>query len=102
MRVLIVVAAAAALSATSVFACTGFVAGKRVTATGRVIVSHNEDNLAKHTIRYALIPAGAPLFSQPGRVDIPPSDRAYSCFWSELKASDGNPTLATSSTTRRA
>ena len=91
MNTSIVLAAVAALSAANVFACTGFVAGKRATATGRVIVSHNEDNLVKHTIRYALIPAGAPLFNQPGRVNIPPSDRAYSCFWSELKASDGNP-----------
>ena len=72
-------------------ACDGFVVGKKVSATGRVIVSHNEDNLPKHRVRHALIPAGASLFSEPGRVEIPQVAQTYACFWSELKSADGDP-----------
>ena len=72
-------------------ACDGFVVGKKVSATGRVIVSHNEDNLPKHRVRHALIPAGASLFIEPGRVEIPQVAQTYACFWSELKSADGDP-----------
>ena len=72
-------------------ACDGLVVGKKVSATGRVIVSHNEDNQRKHRVRHALIPAGAPLFSEPGRVEIPQVAQTYACFWSELKSADGDP-----------
>ena len=61
MKKVIMTCAALAVAAHAV-ACDGFVVGKKVSATGRVIVSHNEDNLLKHHIRYSLIPAGAPLF----------------------------------------
>jgi len=83
--------AAAVVFAPSARACDGFAVGKRASASGRVIVAHNEDNLPKHRIRHALIPAGAPLFSEPGRVSIPQVDRTYACFWSEVKSSDGDP-----------
>ena len=72
-------------------ACDGFIVGRKASATGRVIVSHNEDNTPKHYIRHAMIPAGAPLFDEPGRAKIPQPARTYACFWSELKADDGKP-----------
>ena len=79
------------VAAADAVACDGFVVGRKVSATGRVIVSHNEDNLRKHRVRHALIPAGAPLFSEPGRVEIPQVAQTYACFWSELKSADGDP-----------
>ncbi len=82
---------AAVLLAPGASACDGFAVGKRASASGRVIVAHNEDNLPKHRIRHALIPAGAPMFSEPGRVSIPQVGRTYACFWSEVKSSDGDP-----------
>ena len=83
--------AAILVAAVNAVACDGLVVGKKVSATGHVIVSHNEDNLRKHRIRHALIPAGAPLFSEPGRVEIPQVARTYACFWSELMSADGDP-----------
>lgn len=81
----------ALVAAANAVACDGFVVGKKVSATGRVIVSHNEDNIPKHTMRYAMIPAGAPLFDEPGHVKIPQVERTYACHWSELKSADGKP-----------
>ena len=90
-KVKVAILLSALVAAVNAVACDGFVVGKKVSATGRVIVSHNEDNLPKHTIRYALIPAGAPLFDEPGHVKIPQVERTYACLWSELKAADGVP-----------
>ena len=82
---------AALAAAANAVACSGFAVGKKVSATGRVIVAHNEDNIPKHRIRHAMIPAGAPQFDEPGHVSIPPAERACACFWSELKSADGEP-----------
>ena len=78
-------------AATAATACDGFVVGRKASATGRVIVSHNEDNILKHVVRHALIPAGAPLFDEPGHVNIPQVADTYACFWSEVKSDDGDP-----------
>ena len=67
-------------------ACDGFVVGRRASRTGRVIVAHNEDNYLTLNVRHAFLPAGAPLFDEPGRSRIPQVDRTYGCFWSELKS----------------
>ena len=83
--------AGAVLAAVSAFACDGFVVGKKASASGRVIVAHNEDNLPKHVIRYAMLPAGAPLFDEPGCVRIPQAATTYACFWSEVFSPDGEP-----------
>lgn len=85
------VAFAVVAAAAGLMACDAFVVGKKASATGRVIVSHNEDNILKHRIRHVMLPAGAPPFSEPGHAKIPTPARTYACFWSELKAVDGDP-----------
>lgn len=73
-----------------VCACDGFVVGKRASRTGRVIVAHNEDNYLTLNVRHAFLPAGAPLFDEPGRSRIPQVEKTYGCFWSELKSVTAN------------
>ena len=89
IRVICLNAATAALLVTFAGrapACDGFVVGRKASRTGRVLVAHNEDNYLTHKVRHALIPSGAPLFDEPGRVRIPQAERTYACFWSELKS----------------
>ena len=77
--------AAAAVAALSILAplapssaCTAFVVGKKASATGRVLVGHNEDNSGTF-VRYALLPR---------RGDIP------AIFWSEVKNPKGGDKVA--------
>ena len=60
-------------------ACTAILVGKKASATGRVIVAHNEDNRAGTFMRYAFLPK---------------REGAQAAFWSELKASYGPQTVA--------
>lgn len=87
----LLLAGLAAWAATGTVACDGFVVGRKASASGRVIVAHNEDNLPKHRIRYSMLPAGAPLFEEPGCATIPQVAETYACFWSEVYAADGDP-----------
>ena len=81
-----------AVSATAAtFACDGFVAGRKASSSGRVMVAHNEDNLPKHQVRHSMLPAGAPLFDEPGCVKIPQEADTCACFWSEVYSPDGEP-----------
>lgn len=52
-------------------ACTAILVGKKASATGRVIVAHNEDHYAGCFMRYAYLPR------RPG---------AAAAFWSEVKS----------------
>ena len=74
-------------------ACTGFVAGKKASATGWTIVAHNEDNGGPLVLRHALVPAAspAPMFDEPGRAKIPNVAKTCSFFWSEVKSKKGQP-----------
>ena len=47
----------AACFAVDASACMTFVAGKKVSATGRVIVGHNEDDWPPFTVHHGMIPA---------------------------------------------
>ena len=73
------VAAAVAAAAFDASACTAILVGKKASATGRVIVSHNEDHYAGCFMRYAYLPR------RPG---------AAAAFWSEVKAKDGPQPIA--------
>ena len=73
--------AAAAFVAVSLdaSACTAILVGRKASATGRVIVSHNEDHHAGCFMRYAYLPR------RPG---------ASAAFWSEVKAKKGPQPIA--------
>ena len=65
------VSAAFAAAIFDASACTAILVGKKASATGRVIVSHNEDHYAGCFMRYAYLPR------RPG---------AAAAFWSEVKS----------------
>ena len=73
------VALTAGIAAHEASACTAILVGKKASATGRVIVAHNEDNRAGTFMRYAFLPK---------------REGAQAAFWSELKASYGPQTVA--------
>ena len=96
MRGLIVILVAAA--AVSAEACMTLVVGKKVSATGRVIVGHNEDDGTPLWIRHGIVPAadwpaGTCLPASAGcNAKIPQAAHTLGCYWSEVKFScgDGN------------
>ena len=72
-KLYVVVLVGAAALALSVEACTAIVVGKKASATGRVLVAHNED-FDKAFMRHAMLPR---------RGDVP------AMFWSEVKRHKG-------------
>ena len=50
------VALASCIAAHEAGACTAILVGKKASATGRVIVAHNEDNRPGTFMRYAFLP----------------------------------------------
>ena len=65
-----------ALSIASLHACTAVIVGRKASATGHVIVGHNEDGSGDYQIRHALVPA---------------RDGRFAFYWSEVKLDKGNP-----------
>ena len=80
-RVAVCAAAVAAVAAAfyDASACTAILVGRKASATGRVIVSHNEDHHDGCFMRYAYLPR------RPG---------AAAAFWSEVKAKEGKQPIA--------
>ena len=79
-----------------VSACMTFVAGKKVSATGHVIVGHNEDDFPPLTVHHGIVPArdwpaGTVLPATRGRcATIPQAAHTLACFWSEVKFPKGD------------
>ena len=78
------------------FACTAVVVGKKASATGRVIVAHNEDNGGNVFVRHALVPArdyrpGDVMAQEPECAKLPQGTHSYGYFWSEVKCRDKRP-----------
>ena len=77
-------------------ACMTFVAGKKVSATGRVIVGHNEDDWPPFTVHHGMIPArswpeGTRLPASSGCCStIPQAPRTLACYWCEVKFPEGD------------
>ena len=79
-------------------ACMTLIAGKKVSATGRVIVAHNEDDPQPAKVRVGLVPArdwpaGVMLPATKGCcATVPQAAHTLAFFWSEVKlpAGDGN------------
>ena len=78
-----------ALSASAATACTTVVVGRKCSATGRVIVGHNEDSFGS-TVRAFRVPprthgAGATLPAEPGRAAIPQVASTRGFYWLEVR-----------------
>ena len=87
---------AAAFGAGAATACTAVIVGKKASATGRVIVAHNEDNSGDVFIRHALVPArdfaaGEKIRQEPDCAAIDQVPHAFGYFWSEVKSRSENP-----------
>ena len=97
MKVLLLLAAAAALH--PAFACTTIVAGKNATATGHVILGHNEDDRGDFEVLHGFVPPrafrdGARLPAERGRAEIPQVKNTLGFYWSEVKGPSGSPSFA--------
>ena len=80
----------------TVSACMTFVAGKKVSATGHVIVGHNEDDFPPLTVHHGMVPArdwpaGTVLPATRGCcTTIPQAAHTLACYWSEVKFPKGD------------
>jgi len=77
----------------NIYNCMLFAAGKDATATGRVLVAHNEDDGGYMVVRHGYVPAadwpeGAVLPAEPGCAAIPQASHTLGFYWSEVR----NPT----------
>ena len=50
-------AAAVVMAAGPADACTAIIVGRKASASGRVVVAHNNDGVGPFTMQYALLPA---------------------------------------------
>ncbi len=94
-----IVAIAAAAAAIPIWACTTIVAGKNATATGRVILGHNEDDRGNFEVLHGFVPArafrpGARLSAEKGKAEIPQMPKTFGYYWSEVKGPSGSPSFA--------
>ncbi|MBQ3289950.1 MAG: glycoside hydrolase family 127 protein [Kiritimatiellae bacterium] len=77
-------------------ACMTFVAGKKVSATGRVIVGHNEDDFPPLVVHHGIVPArdwpaGSVLPATRGCcATVPQAAHTLACYWSEVKFPQGD------------
>ena len=76
-----VVLAAVAVTPIATEACTAFVVGKKASATGHVIVGHNNDGFGP--MRYAILPAtdSAPALQEQGRVKGLGGGKSTALYW---------------------
>lgn len=70
--------------------CTSVVAGRRATATGRVIVGHNEDDSGRPAVRHGYVPPrafppGSVMPAEAGHAAVPQVERTFGFYWSEFK-----------------
>ena len=70
-------------------ACTAFVVGKKASATGHVIVGHNNDGFGP--MRYAILPAtdSAPALQEQGRVQGLGGGKSTAIYWQAVYSNRG-------------
>lgn len=74
--------------------CMTFVAGKKASATGWVLIGHNEDDAGHTVVRHGYVPAkdwpeGATLPAEEGAARIPQASHTFGYYWSELAGPAG-------------
>ena len=94
-RTLAVALAAAVCGTGQALACSAILVGKAASATGRVLVGHNEDDRGREMfVRHARVPArdwpeGTTLPAEKGRAAVPQARHTYGFYWSEVKPPSG-------------
>ena len=74
--------------------CMTIIIGKNASATGHVILGHNEDDAGRYTVRHGYVPprdhdAAAFLPCEPGRAAIPQAAHSFGFYWSEVVGAQG-------------
>jgi len=70
--------------------CMTIVVGKDVSATGRVMVGHNEDDIGRCVVRHGYVeaaewPEGTVLPAETGRAAIPQVESTFGYYWSQVR-----------------
>lgn len=74
--------------------CMTFVVGRQVSATGRVLIGHNEDDEGHTVVRHGYVPAadwpeGTLIPAEEGLARIPQASHTFGYHWSELAGPEG-------------
>jgi len=69
--------------------CMTIIVGKDVSATGKVIVGHNEDDIGRYVVHHSYVPAaewteGTMLPAEEGKASIPQADSTLGFYWSQV------------------
>ena len=75
--------------------CSTIIVGKKASATGRVLVAHNEDDpncfVQSHLVPRAVHAPGETLTFADGTAVIPQVEETLGYYWSEFRALHGEP-----------
>ena len=87
------IAVAAAVSL-PLFACTTIVAGKNATATGYVLLAHNEDDAGDYAVIHGYVPPrsfrdGAKIVAQKRNAMVPQVGHTLGFYWSQVRSPNG-------------
>ena len=74
--------------------CMTLIAGKKASATGHVLIGHNEDDGGTYAVRHGWVPAqdwpaGTVLPAETGCAAIPQVPHTYGYWWTEVKSPRG-------------
>ena len=94
-----VIALASMAFAGSAFACSVIIVGKDASATGRVLVGHNEDDRGELFVRHGIVPArdhaaGETLPAEDGCAAVSQVAHTVGFYWTEVKSPEGGPSAA--------
>ena len=99
MRKLVVCTVVGWMLAGSAWACSVIVVGKDASATGRVLVGHNEDDRGELFVRHGIVPARdhaacETLPAEEGCAAVPQVAHTAGFYWTEVKSPEGGPSAA--------
>lgn len=82
-------------AATPAFPCSAVLVGKKASATGEVLVGHNEDNggriiMAQYFVPHMQHPAGATIVVEPGKAPVPQVPETLAYWWTETLSPGGS------------
>ena len=69
--------------------CMTIIVGKDVSATGKVIIGHNEDDIGRYVVHHSYVPAaqwpeGTVLPAEEGKAAIPQAESTLGFYWSQV------------------
>ena len=76
--------------------CMTIIVGKDASATGRVLIAHNEDDTGRCVVHHGYVPAadwpeGTVLPAEEGRAAIPQAAHTLGYYWSQVRAGSRGP-----------